>query len=388
MNICLIRHAYFPDDPRDRKQALALVEAGHSVDVLCLKKKDQSAFECFKGVRVFRIPLSHKRLGICRYLIEYSLSFTIFSVLCLFLFLKKRYACIQASTMPDFLVFTTILPKLFGARVILDLHEPVPELWLTKYGGSMGFLCRLQKKIEQVAIGYADACITVTKRLRERFGSRGADINTICVIPNVCEEIFEQAYSSRSTITADGSDGCFRLVTHGLVEERYGHETVMRALDYLDNELGSVHFYIYGDGEYKQRLIEVADRCTSKERIHFVGYLPVDSLIQKLLEADAAVIPTKRSPYSELVDTNKMYEYMALRKPIIASRLPSLEENFDDSCILFFEPGSYPDLARCIRELYHNKDKRNHLVKNAYSRYAKMCWSETKKRYVALVEGQ
>jgi glycosyltransferase involved in cell wall biosynthesis len=387
MNFCLIRHAYFPDDPRDRKQALALIEAGHAVDVLCLKKKDQPAYAMVNGVRVFRIPLSHKRLSIQRYFIEYTLSFILFSGLLLLLFIKMRYARIQISTMPDFLVFTTILPKLFGARVLLDLHEPVPELWLTKYGERFGFLLMLQKKIEKAAIDYAHTCITVTKRLRERFGERGADVNKISVIPNVCEEIFDQR-SSASTHVRHDSDGRFRLVTHGLIEERYGHEVVVRALEYLGEELSSTHFYIYGDGEYKPGLIEKVNASNCKERIHFMGFVPFDQLIQDLLLADVAVIPTQKSPYSELVDTNKMYEYMALRKPIIASRLAAVEENFDAGAIMFFQPGSYRDLARCIRELFHSKEKRSSLVKNSYSRYAGMCWSETKKQYVALVEGQ
>jgi glycosyltransferase involved in cell wall biosynthesis len=387
MNFCLIRHAYFPDDPRDRKQAFALIEAGHAVDVLCLKKKDQSAYAMVNGVRVFRIPLTHKRLSIQRYFIEYMLSFILFSGLLLPLFFKMRYARIQVSTMPDFLVFTTILPKLLGARVLLDLHEPVPELWITKYGERYGFLLMVQKKIEKAAIGYADACSTVTKQLRERFGERGADINKISVIPNVCEEIFDQRFSTATQVRHD-SDGRFRLVTHGLIEERYGHEIVVRALEHLGEELSSAHFYIYGDGEYKPELIEKVNRSTCKERIHFLGFVSFDELIQDLLLADVAVIPTQKSPYSELVDTNKMYEYIALHKPVIASRLAAVEENFDDEAIMFFQPGSHRDLAGCIRELFHSKEKRSSLVKNAYYRYSKMCWSETKVQYVTLVEGK
>ena len=70
MHVCILRHAYFPDDPRDRKQAFALAEAGHMVDILCLKKDGQSFFEEINGVRVYRIPLKHKRRGILRYFIE------------------------------------------------------------------------------------------------------------------------------------------------------------------------------------------------------------------------------------------------------------------------------------------------------------------------------
>jgi glycosyltransferase involved in cell wall biosynthesis len=311
----------------------------------------------------------------------------LFSVLLLPLFFRMRYARIQVSTMPDFLVFTTIVPKLLGARVLLDLHEPVPELWTTKYGERHGFLLMLQKKIEKAAIGYADACITVTKKLRERFGERGADIDKISVVPNVCEEIFDQRFSA-STQAGQDSDGRFRLVTHGLIEERYGHEIVVRALEDLGEELPSAHFYIYGDGEYKSELTEKVNTSTCKERIHFMGFVPFDELIQDLLSADVAVIPTQKSPYSELVDTNKMYEYIALHKPVIASRLAAVEENFDDEAIMFFQPGSHRDLARCIRELFHSKEKRSSLVEKAYYRYTKMCWSETRMQYVAFVEGK
>ncbi len=93
-----------------------------------------------------------------------------------------------------------------------------------------------------------------------------------------------------------------------------------------------------------------------------------------------------RSPYSELVDTNKMYEYIALRKPIIISRLRVVEENFDESCMMFFEPGNVEDLSKCIVELYRDQQKRRTLAENAYRRYEKMRWRKTKRRYLRVIE--
>lgn len=104
MKVCIIRHAYFPDDPRDRKQAFALLEAGHTVDIICLKKVGQDVREIINGLNVFRIPLAHRRSGIVRYFIEYTLSFLMITAVILYLFIQKRYDCIQVSTMPDFLV--------------------------------------------------------------------------------------------------------------------------------------------------------------------------------------------------------------------------------------------------------------------------------------------
>jgi glycosyltransferase involved in cell wall biosynthesis len=82
-----------------------------------------------------------------------------------------------------------------------------------------------------------------------------------------------------------------------------------------------------------------------------------------------------------------MYEFMAIGKPVIVSRLRTVEENFDDSCVMFFEPGNSDDLARCILELRRNARRREELVSNAYRRYQKMRWSVTKNTYRRIVEG-
>ena len=98
------------------------------------------------------------------------------------------------------------------------------------------------------------------------------------------------------------------------------------------------------------------------------------------------IVAMHLSPYSELIDTNKMYEYMALRKAIIISRLAPVEDVLDDSCARFFEPGNYKDLARCVAELYHSPALRRELAENAYRRYQQICWKRTKDMYTNLVE--
>jgi len=384
MKICIIRHAYFPDDPRDRKQVFALLEAGFSVDVICLRKKGQDRRENVRGAAVLRIPLVHKRAGILRYFIEYALSFIIMTFILLYQFAKKRYDCVQVSTMPDFLVFSTVIPKLLGAKVLIDLHEPTPELWITKHGpNGLRWLLYIQTRIEQMAIKYADHCLTVTEALRRCFGERGANIEKITVIPNVCEE---ETFCDDSSFKEPASDNGFRLITHGLIEERYGHEVVIRAVAKLRERLPNLRFEILGDGEYKPVVARTVEEFACQDRVYLLGFVPIDVLLQRLRAAHVGVVAMQRSPYSELVDTNKMYEYIALRKPIIISRLPGVEDTFDESCVMFFKPGNQKDLARCIVELYQNPKKRSELAENAYRRYEKIRWRETKKIYVRVFE--
>ena len=243
--VCLIRNGRYPDDPRSRKETLALVEAGYRVDVICLKGDGQRLKETVEGVTVYRIPLARRRTSIRRYFYQYGLSFVIFSVLLTCLCLRRRYRCIHVATMPDFLVFATLIPRLLGAKVLLDLHEPTPELWQTKYGDRLRTLLRLQTRIEQSAIGYAHATITVTDELRDRVIERGAAREKVFVVRNVCDE---HIFSGQVRRPIGGRSKGLRLITHGSIEERYGHEEIVRAVAALRDRIPHLHLQILGSG--------------------------------------------------------------------------------------------------------------------------------------------
>ena len=384
MKVCMVRHGPSLEDPRVRKEALALLERGHSVDVICLRGRARVRRCPYKGMTVFEVPMTHRRLGVCRYVFEYGLSFIMMSVLLSYLHVCKQYHCIQVNTMPDFLVFTTIIPKLLGAKVVLDLHEPVPELWLTKYGHvGVQLLVKVQTRLQQLAIRYADQCITVTEALRRRLAKGGANIDKIAVVRNVADDTTFYYDSNGKKYNFGGR---FTLITHGTIEQRYGHELIVRAVCDLKQKLPDLQLEIAGDGAYRKEVEKLVSELKCERHVHFCGYLPTAQLLERLRGADVGIVAMHLSPYSELIDTNKMYEYMALRKAIIISRLAPVEDVLDDSCAMFFEPGNHEDLARCIVELYDNPEKQHELADNAYRRYESMSWSATKHVYLKLVK--
>lgn len=384
VDYCIIRHSNYPQDTRELKHATAIFEAGYSVDVICLRDKDQQAVEQVNGIWVYRIPMSHKRGGALGYIVEYGLSFVIFSAVLLYRYLRCRYRVIHVSTMPDFLVFCSLIPRLLGAKVLLDLHEPTPELWLTKFGGRKDFLYWLQVKLEQWSIWYADRCITVTETLRRRFGERGADISKIAVVSNVCNN---QVFSPGSPITrsSDERDG-FVLITHGLIDERVGHDTIIDAVIMLRDKIPGIRFQILGSGEYEAQLKQRVQSSAHADLVEFLGFLPFSDMLSKLRQADVGVVAMQRNPYSELIDTNKMYEYISMRKPVIVSRLLGVEANFDESCVKLFEPGNAEQLAECILDLYLHPDQIPSMVDNAYARMLeKNSWEQTRQTLLETV---
>jgi len=380
--ICIIRLGYFPSDPRIFKEVRALSDAGYSVDVVCLRGAGQSFIEVIDGVRVYRLPIQTHRGSIPWSLFIYGLSLSMVTVVVTILHFWRRYDLFQVNTMPDALVFTTSIPRLLGAKVLLDMHEPIPELWITKYGEKrLSALLKLLILIEQRAIKYADRVITVNERVRKRFIERGANGQKIDVIRNVPEEIFFKNTNSYKLQKE------FTLITHGTIVERYGHEVIIRALPLLRNEISNLKVYIVGDGDCKNKIINLSKQLGCSDLISFSGYVPLAQVSQYILRSDVGLVSLLMNPFSDLCQPNKLFEYVALRKPVIASRLKAIEESFDDSCVLFFEPGNPEDLARCILELYSNPNKGKTLAENAYRRYESVKWEKTKNVYLKIIEG-
>lgn len=380
MRVCVVRHACFPADPTVRKEVRALVAAGCDVDVLCLRGEGELAREAVEGARVIRLPLTHRRAGVARYLAEYGASLLLATAALAWLALRRRYHLVQVNTMPDALVFATVVPRLLGARVVLHLHEPTPELWLTKYGPHrLRLLHGLQVRVEQAAIRYAHASLTVSQALRGRYVERGAEPGRLTVLRNVCDESFAPAAPPAS------AEPGFRLVMHGLVEERCGQGTLLEAVRLVADELPGLSVEILGDGPFRPALEDRVRAAGLADRVSLPGFLPFDELLRRLRRADAGVVPMTRTPYSELVDTTKMYEYVALGIPVIASRLPVVEDTFAGDAVAYFEPGDAAGLAARIRELYHAPERRRALAGAAARRYEGIRWREQQKVYTGVI---
>ncbi len=384
MKTCILRHGGYPNCARVAKEVRALLDEGVEVDLICLNDGSHPFFEKLGRLKLYRIPIKRRRGAITRYFLEYFVSFGMMTLLLSGLHAKFRYDCVQVNTMPDFLVFATFLPKLMGARIILDLHEPTPELWVTKFGrGRFRVLLRIQTYIEQLAIRYADQTLTVSECLRRRYAERGADISKIAAIPNTCDETKFSSAPSDSSLRQRTPE--FVAVTHGTIEERYGHEVMIRAVHHLQGRMANFKLIIIGGGSYLDRIVALAQELQCDSRVSFYGYLPFDRLLAVLKSADVGLSTMYRTPYAELIDTNKMYEYIALRIPVISSRLPAIEENFDGRSLMYFEPGDHLGLAHCIMRLYQDPNLRHELVQNAYDRYETMRWNKSKHRYTSLV---
>lgn len=388
-SVCILRHSFYPFELNVKREAEALLEDGFEVHVICLRGQNESKSEVVEGVRVHRLPVGHRRGRIGRYLLEYNLFFLLASFKLMWLDLGHRFRVIQVNTMPDYLVFATLVPRLAGAKVVLHMHEPMPELFETMfnrwYGGLLVAAIRLAEKM---ALKYADRVLTVTREMRDNFGSRGADVNKITVIVNVPDdqvfklERFDHLSDTVGEIRKkERRRGKFRVLCHGAIERRYGIDLVVRAVERLKESIPGVEFRLMGKGDDLVRVEALAKELGVQDQFKYLGFLPLEAMVEEILAADVTVVPVRKNPYSVLVHTNKMFEYIALRKVVVASRLDSVAAYFPEDSLLFFEPGNDEDLADKLKYVFAHPEEMAARVANATEIYETYRWEREKKKY-------
>ncbi len=378
--ICIVRHYYYPEDPRSRREAEALAAAGHDVDILTLRHPDEPAREVINGVNVRRLPVEHYRGSLPKYAYEYGAFFFLTFVVLTARLFRMRYDVVQVNSLPDFLVFAAVAYKLAGVPVVIDMHECTPELFCTKYGASPSHpVVRLLAWIEQRCLAFADQVITCTPQQRTLFASRGTPPDKIAVVLNAANSAIFRPRTNEPVTWRPGER--FELVAHGLIAERYGLDTMVRAVALLSNEIPEVLLHVYGKGDYLPQLEALVQELGVSDRVLIHGFVTEDELLQGISQAHVGVIAAKRDTFRDMTHTQKMYEYVAMHKPVVIAETPAVRTHFDDSCFQFFTSNDPTDLARALRELYYAPDRAQTMVASASSRYRAYDWDAQRHVY-------
>lgn len=383
--ICLVRHYYYPEDPRGRREAEALAMAGHEVEVISLRRKGEAAHDEVAGVHIRRLPVDHRRGSILRYCYEYGLFFFLAFCTLTWRHLRRRYDTVQVNTMPDFLVYSALIPKLFGARIVLDMHESVPELYRTKYRVPATHpMVRLLGWVEQRSTALADQVIVCTEQQKEVCVARGTRPDKVAVVLNGAHTSIFRPRRTEPLLWRAGET--LRLVTHGLIVERYGHDTMVRAVAEIGDRI-PVSLDIYGHGTFVEGLRTLVVELGVEDRVRFHGFVAQDELLAAIDGAHIGLVATKKDPFWDTAHTQKMYEYIAMRKPVVIGETRAVRAYFDDQCFRFFASDDPVALATVLEEFYHHPEWVAPMIEQSVRRSRGYAWEVQQQYYREAVLG-
>lgn len=386
--VAMLTHSYYEEDPRVRREAEALVAAGRPVDVYGLRRPGDDATALIDGVRLHRVDVQrHQGAGVATYLREYLAFLTRAGWAVTRAHRQRHYALVQVHTMPDFLVFAGLPLRTVGVPIVLDFHEAMPVFFPTRFPRAASPVARRALGVqERLSIRAASHVIIVNEALRDRLVGLGVRPARITVVPNSPSLArFDPATVAGRAFMADG---VLRLVYAGALTPVYELDVAIDAvarLARLRPEL-DVRFDIYGRGDSEPALREHVAAAGLEERVTFRGRIPFEAVPGALAAADIGLAPTRLDSYTRFSLSTKVFEYGAMGRPVVATRLPLVERTFGEGTVRTYEPGDPDDLARAILGFVDDPAEREDRVARTASRVAELSWEREVGRYVALVE--
>lgn len=375
--ICFVRMNYFPEEAHVRKNAEALMAAGYEVDVICLRDKGEKARDEFRGVRVHRLPLMHKRTSALRYIFEYAAFFVMSSWLLMWLHIRRRYRMIEVYNVPDLLVFVALAPRLLGARVVLYMFEATPEMYIDRFelkpGGIVEKLLRFQ---ERISVWFAHRSIVEGPYEREMRGNRGSDVKKIGVVMNVPE-------SHLFTPSQEGSAGeeTYDIVTHGSLLKRYGIQTLIEAVPQIRAAIPNLRVWVVGDGEYRDELEALSRDTGVNDCVVFTGWIKHEQVAGYIQRCKVGVVPML---YNQL--PNKLFEYVSMGVPSVVGDVPSIRRAFGEHEVLYYQTGDASQLADGVLRIYRDEAAAMEMAARAKETYKKYTWDVMRDVYVGIHE--
>ncbi len=383
----VVLYSYYASDPRPRRETEALQRAGMDVDVICLREHaDEAPWELIDGVNVHRVPLKRRRAGKLTYAFQY-LSFLVSSTLLLSWWrLRRRYDLVHVHNMPDFLVFSALLPKLLGARVILDLHDPMPELLVTIFGlKEASFGVRLLKFMEKLSIGFADHVLTVNQACKDIFSARSCAPEKIQVLMNVPDERVFSYQSYRDYPERDPARP-FIVMFHGSIVERNGLDIAVEALRLLRASVPNAELWVYGASTpFLCKVLDPAALNGVANAVRYFGAKTQKEIVAAIRGCDVGVIPNRNNAFTEINTPTRIFEYLALGKPVVSPKSKGITDYFGPEEMVYFELGDAASLARQLEFVSRNPAWARAVTGRGQQVYQGQAWSAAREKFLGRV---
>ena len=382
--ICMLAYTHYEADARVRRYAESLAERGDHVDVIALKRSARDVARIrIGGVNLFNLQLRAGKTERSRaaFLFPLVRFLAISGAWITLRHARQKYDVVHVHNLPDFLVFAAVYPKLTGAKVILDIHDMVPEFYGNKFGATNHSIAMsLLKVIERLSARMADHVIISNDLWLERFAARNA-VRDKCsvIINNVDTRVFKPYQRTRN-------DGKRIILFPGGLQWHQGVDIALRAFKAVSKVLPNAEFHIYGDGIMKSALIDLAAELGFNGNVRFFSPVRVTEIAEIMANADLGVVPKRADSFGNEAYSTKIMEFMSQGVPTVISRTAIDSHYFTDREVRFCESGNVDAFAQAMIEILTDQNIRDGLVQNAREYVHSNHWGRKRHEYLNLVD--
>ncbi len=386
----------FPPDARVEREAVALINAGFEVHLLCAfsleadRKRTEKQTEEYRGIKLHRIdpktfsyelPVIKLKTRFFYQGIIKNLNRTLFNIDAVWQGVIHQ---VCKEIQPDGLHIHDLrlvptgltVSDQFNIPLVADLHENYPALMQILKGKNdpaIGLKARHKwDTIEKNATWQADKVIVVIDEAKERLVKKGLHGSKITVIPNTVDvDKFQTvALDAMEAAIKPEIRGKFVLTYVGFINNDHrGLHTVVEAMALLKDEYPEL-FLIAAGGyrdAYKRKLDELILSNGLDHAVKFTGWLDETEFVPYIKVADVGLCPHQANEHTDNTFPNKVYLYHLFKKPIITSHCKPLQRYVEETNGgLVFESENAKALADQVVTLIKERELSRQLGENGH----------------------
>jgi glycosyltransferase involved in cell wall biosynthesis len=260
-----------------------------------------------------------------------------------------------------------LLSKVKRARLIFNVSDLWPEsaekLGLVKNRFLLGLSTNLEEFLYRHSLMVTGQTQGIVANISARFPSKtvywlknGVDIQDLAATPGNDDWRVREGFSS----------GDFLLLYAGILGHAQGLEVILEAARLLTDK-PEVKFLLVGSGPVRDKLVTMKQEF-QLDNVRFYDNRPKNEVIPFLRAADAAIVPLRKLDLFKGAIPSKIFENLALRKPILLGVEGEAKELIIDEgkAGWAFEPGNAGELATLIRFLLDHKELLGEAGNNGY----------------------
>lgn len=360
--LIIVENLPVPLDRRVWQESCALRDAGYEVVVICPQMRGfTQPEEVLDGIHIYRHWISEEAGGVAGFIREYASALWGETRLAWKIWRKHKFKIIHLCNPPD-LLFVVAWPfKLFGVRVIYDIHDVWPEMFEAKFGqrGLWALLYWAVRVAERLTFACADGVIATNESVRAIARQRGKKSADKLFVVRTAPKISTEEARPNSEL----KKGRLFLIGYvGVMGDADGVSYLLDAAAHLVHRMGrsDVQFLLMGTGPEHAKLLQQRERLGLEAFVDLPGRVTNEFLFCALRTIDAGVSCDPINAYNGHCTMNKVLEYMIFEKPQVMFDLKEGRASAADAAV-YVRENSAVKLAEAIGRLLDDPGARERM---------------------------
>ncbi|MDI6808903.1 MAG: glycosyltransferase family 4 protein [Candidatus Eisenbacteria bacterium] len=378
--LILVENLPVPFDRRVWLEANTLRENGYSVSVICPKGSGaRASYEELEGIRIYRYPTPPPTKGRASYIWEFVYCWLATFFLSIKVLVRDRFKIIHACNPPDTFFVLGAIYKLLGKKFVFDQHDLCPEVFLARFKARKRTLYKILLLLEKWTYKTADIVLATNLSYKEIAMKRGGVPEDRLFVVRSAPDL--NRFHSVEPVESLRKGRKYLVSYLGVMAPQDGVDHLLQSIDHIVKtaKRRDIHFAIIGSGDSFASLKRMSSELELDEYVEFTGRIPDRDVERYLSTSDVCVSPDPKNELNDVSTMNKVLEYMAMSKPVVAFDLKETSFSVRGGA-LYAVPNDVKDFAKKILALIDDEKLRKRMGEENRKRFVQeLSWELNKK---------